>query len=408
MKEPVSKTGVGLCSIESSNLSLSASSLINFLSHSHMHVPLADLHKQYLSIKPEIDAAIQKIIENSQFILGKAVTDFEQRFAQSHNVKHCIAVGSGTDALHVALWALDIGQGDVVVTTPFTFIATLEAVSLTGATPAFVDIDPRTFNIDPMKLKKYLSSTGSKNVKAIIPIHLYGQAAAMNEVTSVAQEYNLRIVEDACQAHLAKYNTTCVGNFGIAACFSFYPGKNLGAFGEGGAVLTNNDALATKMRRLRDHGQVEKYNHAFIGHNYRMDGIQGAVLGVKLTYLQQWTEKRRTLAARYKQLLKGIGDLVLPYESPEAYHVYHLFTVRTKRRAALQQYLTSKNIATAIAYPIPLHFQEAYKHLEHKKNDFPESERASEECLSLPLYAEMSDEQVEYVGEHVKAFFNTL
>ena len=371
-----------------------------------MNVPLADLHKQYLSIKPEIDAAIQKVIDSSQFILGKAVADFEEAFARAHGVKYCIAVGSGTDALHATLWALGIGRGDVVVTTPYTFIATLEAISLTGASPAFTDIDQRTFNMDPKRLEQLLSSSSSSAIKAVIPVHLYGQAAQMDDIVEVAGSRHLSIIEDACQAHLAKFDNICVGNFGIAGCFSFYPGKNLGAYGEGGAVVSNDDALAKTIRRLRDHGQVEKYKHSFIGHNYRMDGIQGAVLGTKLAHLHQWTERRRTIAAMYRRLLQGVGDLVLPFEISKAHHVYHLFTVRTKQRTALQQYLAAKQIATTIAYPIPLHFQEAYRHLGHKQGDFPQSESASEECLSLPLFAEMSDEQVMYVFENVRNFFS--
>ncbi|MBI1804484.1 MAG: DegT/DnrJ/EryC1/StrS family aminotransferase [Ignavibacteriae bacterium] len=369
-----------------------------------MKVPLADLHAQYLTIKPEIDAAIQRVIDRSQFILGKAVSDFEQAFADAHQVKHCVAVGSGTDALHLALWALGVGEGDMVVTTPFTFIATVEAISLTGARPIFADIDERTYTMDPGCIDDLLSK--SKGVKAILPVHLYGQAAEMNEIKKIALRYGLAIVEDACQAHLAGYDGKCVGHFGTAACFSFYPGKNLGAYGEAGAIITNDDALATKMRRLRDHGQVEKYKHEFWGHNYRMDGIQGAVLGVKLKYLRQWTDRRREIARRYHEYLRDVGDLTLPYEDPKSYHVYHLFVVRTKRRDVLQKYLADKEIGTSIAYPIPLHFQQAYRHLGYKKGDFPVSETVALECLSLPIYAEMSDEQVEFVAAAIRSFFH--
>jgi dTDP-4-amino-4,6-dideoxygalactose transaminase len=369
-----------------------------------MNVPLADLHGQYLSLKPEIDSAIQKVIDSSQFILGKAVADFEQAFAQAHQVKHCIAVGSGTDAIHLALWSLGIGRGDNVITTPFTFIATVEAISLTGAEPLFVDIDPATFNMDSKKLEECLRQN-AKNIKAIMPIHLYGQSADMDGIGAIAQRYGIPVIEDACQAHAAKYNNMFVGNFGVSTCFSFYPGKNLGAYGEAGGVITNDDVLAKKIRQLRDHGQVEKYKHAFWGHNYRMDGIQGAVLGVKLNYLQQWTERRRAIAANYKKRLAGVGDLMLPHESPKAFHVFHLFTIRTKQRNALQQYLSAQDVSTAVAYPIPLHFQEAYAYLGYHKGAFPASESASEECLSLPLYAELRDEQVEFVAETIKKFF---
>jgi len=377
-----------------------------------MKVPLADLRAQYLSIKSEIDSAIQQVIETSQFILGKSVADFERAFAQAHQVKHCIAVGSGTDALHVALWALGIGKGDAVITTSFTFIATVEAISLTGAIPLFVDIDPRTYTMNPEILEELLRTRKipkgvdqNLKIKAVIPVHLYGQPAEMGKIQQTAQMHGLSIIEDAAQAHLAHYQGKFVGNFGIAGCFSFYPSKNLGAFGEGGAVTTNDDTLAQKIRLLRDHGQVEKYRHDFEGHNYRMDGIQGAVLGVKLRYLEQWTERRHYIAAYYNNHLSGVGDLVLPDELPEARHVFHLFVIRTKRRTALQKFLSGYGIATTIAYPIPLHLQKAYQHLEYSKGDFPVSETAANECLALPLFAEMTDEQADYVIEKVKVFF---
>jgi dTDP-4-amino-4,6-dideoxygalactose transaminase len=375
-----------------------------------MNVPLADLHSQYLRIKPEIDGAIQRVIDSSQFILGKAVSDFERAFADAHQVKHCIAVGSGTDALHVVLWALGIGKGDAVVTTPFTFIATVEAISLTGAQPLFVDIDPRTYTMDPEKLEVILRTHGSGSdekctIKAIIPVHLYGQPAAMDDIEALARKYSVAIVEDAAQSHIATYSGKCVGHFGVATCFSFYPGKNLGAYGEAGAVTTNDDRLAQTIRQLRDHGQVEKYKHARWGHNYRMDGIQGAVLGVKLKYLSQWTARRREIAAMYSRQLNGVGDLVLPYESPKAQHVFHLYVIRTQRRAELQRFLASKEIATALHYPIPIHFQQAYQHLGYRPGEFPVSERAAEECISLPLYPEMTNDQVQYVAENVKLFF---
>ena len=371
-----------------------------------MKVPLADLQLQYRLLKPEIDTAIQNVIETSQFVLGKAVVDFERDFAQAHGVRHCIAVGSGTDALHVALWSLGIDSRDTVVTTPFTFIATVEAISLIGAHPLFVDIDERTYNLDPQLLEKILSN--NKGIKAILPVHLYGQPAAMDHVMDIAHRYGVFVVEDACQAHLAKFDGKCVGNFGRAACFSFYPGKNLGAFGEAGAVITNDDELAGKIRLLRDHGQVEKYKHGQWGHNYRMDGIQGAVLGVKLKHLRQWTERRREIAQQYSHRLADVGDLILPYELPQAYHVYHLYVVRSKKRDALQTFLAKKEISSAIAYPIPLHFQQAYHHLGYTKGDFPVSEAVANECLSLPIFAEMTHEQIEYVVSAVRSFFHSV
>lgn len=366
-----------------------------------MTVPIADLHAQYLSLKNEIDSAISEVLHNSSFILGAAVRDFEERFAKAHNVKHCIAVGSGTDALHLALWAAGVKQGDEVITVPFTFIATVEAIVLLGAKPVFVDIQPDTFTLDPARISDVITS----KTRAVLPVHLYGQLAAMDTICDIARQHNLIVIEDAAQAHLAKYRNTYTGEQSTAACFSFYPAKNLGAFGEAGAVITNDDVLALRMRQMRDHGQVEKYHHGMWGHNYRMDGIQGAVLGVKLRYLEQWTRRRRELAAQYKKLLAGVGDLKLPYEHPDAYHVYHLFVVLTRRRNELQQFLADNGIGTAIHYPIPLHLQEACKELNYEKGDFPVSEEVASQCLALPLYAEMTNEQQLYVVEKVKDFF---
>lgn len=370
-----------------------------------MNIPLADLKKQYQKIKPEIDSAIQNVIENTQFILGKAVSDFEQAFAKAHEVKHCVAVGSGTDALHAALWASGIGEGDAVITTPFTFIATVEAISLTGARPLFVDIDPKTYTMEPSKLEELLRSPDGRKVKALLPVHLYGQPAAMDEIQSIAAKYNAKIIEDAAQSHLAMYGGKYVGNFGEAACFSFYPGKNLGAYGEAGGIITNDDTFAMKLRKLRDHGQSEKYKHQFWGHNYRMDGIQGAVLGVKLNYLREWTAKRREIARRYKQSFKDIGDLVVPFESEKAVHVYHQFVLRLKNRPAFQKYLSDQGISNALHYPIPIHFQEAYRHLGYKAGDFPVSEASAEECISIPAHPEMTPEMVDYVIDRVKKYF---
>jgi dTDP-4-amino-4,6-dideoxygalactose transaminase len=369
-----------------------------------MQVPLADLHAQYLSIKQEIDDAVAGVIGRSQFILGDAVTAFERDFARHHHVRHCVAVGSGTDALHAALWAAGVGAGDGVITTPFTFAATAEAIALTGARPVFVDIEPDCFTMDAAKLAARLEE-GPDSLKAVIPVHLYGQAANMGEIVQISGAAGLRIIEDACQAHAARLGGTFVGGWGESAAFSFYPGKNLGAWGEAGAVVTNDDEVAALLRRIRDHGQAGKYVHAMIGHNYRMDGLQGAVLGVKLRYLDTWTERRRALASHYHESLRDTGDLVLPAERNGAFHVYHLFVVRSGARSRLQAYLAEKGIGTAVAYPVPLHLQEAYSYLGYRKGSFPESERASEECLSLPVYAEMSDAQAAYVVDNVRAFY---
>jgi dTDP-4-amino-4,6-dideoxygalactose transaminase len=378
---------------------------------STLKVPLADLHAQYLLLKPEIDSAIQNVIGTSQFVLGGAVASFEQAFAAAHGARHCIGVGSGTDALHLALWAAGVGRGDGVITTPYTFIATVEAIILTGATPLFVDIDPKSYTLDPGMLEDLLRGRSRQGaprgikVKAVLPVHLYGLPADMDPIARLAREAGILLIEDACQAHLARYGGTAAGNFGSAGCFSFYPGKNLGAYGEAGGITTNDDLLAARIRQLRDHGQSEKYRHDFYGHNYRMDGIQGAVLGAKLPHLAAWTLRRREIAAYYNRQLAGLEELVLPSEPPKAEHVYHLFVISTKRRAELQEYLAGKGVATGLHYPVPLHFQAACKHLGYKKGDFPASERAAEECISLPLYPEMSREQVEFVASSVRSFF---
>jgi dTDP-4-amino-4,6-dideoxygalactose transaminase len=379
---------------------------------SSLKVPFVDLHAQYVRLKPEIDSAIQGVVDHSQFILGSSVSAFEQAFAAAHGSRHCIGVGSGTDALHLAIWAAGVGPGDLVLTTPFTFIATVEAISLAGATPVFVDIDPRTYNLDPERLEEFLSRknvrgarTPRGKIKTIIPVHLYGCPAEMHAIRDLAEREGASVIEDACQAHLARYNGTPVGNFGSGGCFSFYPAKNLGAYGEAGAVTTNDDIVAAKIRQLRDHGQSEKYRHEFFGHNYRMDGIQGAVLGVKLNHLAGWTLRRREIAAIYRETLADLGEIVLPLEPPGAVHVYHLFVIRTKRRADLQRHLADRGIATALHYPVPLHLQAACKHLGYSKGDFPVSETAAGECIAIPLFPEMSSEQVEYVTRGVRSFF---
>lgn len=366
-----------------------------------MIVPFVDLKAQYRVLQEEIDQAIKQVIDSSSFILGKAVSDFEERFANAHGVRHCVAVGSGTDSLHLSLWSAGVRDGEEVITVPFTFIATAEAILLTGAKLIFVDIDHKTFTMDVSKLVDAITP----KTKAIIPVHLYGQCAAMDDIMKIAERYNLIVIEDAAQAHLAKYKNKYTGQWGTAACFSFYPVKNLGAFGEAGAVITNEDELAATMRQLRDHGQVEKYLHRRWGHNYRMDGIQGAVLGVKLKYLQQWTERRRQIAELYRNLLEGTGDLILPYVHPEAYHVYHLFVVLTKHRLQLRNYLAEHGIATAIHYSTPLHCQPAFQALGYAKGSFPVSESVAEQCLALPMYAELLDEQVYAVAERIQKFF---
>ena len=368
-----------------------------------MKIPFADLPAQYRELKSEIDEGIRGVLDAGTYIQGEPVRRFEAGFAAAHATAHCIAVGSGTDALHLALWAMGVGPGDRVATVPYTFIATVEAILLTGATPVFVDIDPETYTMDPAALSAALER--ADGVKAVLPVHLYGQPADMNGIAAVSRTAGAAILEDAAQAHLAAFGGAHVGKHGAAAAFSFYPAKNLGAFGEAGAVTTDDDALALRMRRLRDHGQVEKYKHSHWGHNYRMDSIQGAVLAAKLGRLGAWTDRRRELASLYNRELAGLGDLRTPVERPGARHVYHLYVVRTGRRDELQQFLTDRGIATALHYPVPLHLQEGLSFLGHRAGDFPRSESASRECLAIPLYPELSEAQVDHLLSSVRAFF---
>jgi dTDP-4-amino-4,6-dideoxygalactose transaminase len=367
-----------------------------------MNIPFLDLKLQYQNLKEEIVPAVLRTMESAQFILGKSVEDFERNFAAAHGMKHCVAVGTGTDALHLILWARNIGPGDEVITVSHTFIATAEAINLVGATPVFVDVDPQTYTMDPAQLERAITP----RTKAIIPVHLYGQPAAMDAIMAIARKHRLIVVEDACQAHLAKWDGTFIGHFGDATAFSFYPGKNLGAYGEAGGITTNDDALALEMRRLRDHGQSKKYHHHRWGHNYRMDGIQGAVLGVKLPHLDGWTEARRKHARAYNGMLKGIGDVITPVEHPKARHVYHLYVIQTKFRDALQKHLTERGVGTGLHYPVPLHLQEAYKSLGYTEGQFPVTEKVASHGLSLPMFAELTDEQMEYVARGVREFFD--
>jgi dTDP-4-amino-4,6-dideoxygalactose transaminase len=367
-----------------------------------MNIPFVDLKSQYAGIKTEINAAIQKILDNSEFVQGPTVRRFEEQFSAVQNVKHTIACGSGTDALHLALWGLGISSQDEVITAANTFIATAEAVLLTGAKPVLVDIHEPSLTIDPAKVEAALT----ERTKVIIPVHLYGQACDMDPIVELAKRHNIVIIEDACQAHLAEYKGRKVGSFGVAAAFSFYPGKNLGAYGEAGAVVTNDTALFKKLSKLRDHGQVEKYLHEMFGHNYRMDGIQGAILEVKLRYLKQWTDARRRVAQFYNERLKSIPGVVIPKEMEYARHVYHLYVVRVSERAALQKYLKEKGVSTGLHYPVPLHLQEALQLYGYRRGDFQVTERAADEILSLPMYPELTEEQVDYVCNTIRAFFD--
>ncbi|MFO7303355.1 MAG: DegT/DnrJ/EryC1/StrS family aminotransferase [Acidobacteriota bacterium] len=361
-------------------------------------IPYLDLAAQYRGIKSEIRAAMDRVLDTNAYILGPEVKAFEEAFAAAHDVRHAVAVNSGTSALHLALLALGVGPGDEVITTPFTFIATVAAIGYTGATPVFVDIDPESFTLDPSKIEAAITP----KTKVIMPVHLYGQPADMDPILAVAERHGLHVVEDAAQAHLAEYKGRKVGSFGAIACFSFYPGKNLGAYGEGGAAVTNDDRYAATMRALRDWGQTERYRHAMKGYNYRMDGLQGAVLGVKMPHLDAWTEGRRRVAAAYREQFEPAG-VALPKEMPYARHVYHVYAIRVADRAAAQRALQEAGIQTGIHYPIPVHLQEAWAELGYRRGDFPHAEQAADEVLSLPIYAELTDEQVARVASAVVA-----
>ena len=371
-----------------------------------MKVPFLDLKVQYQSIKHEINPAIQNILDNTSFILGKSVNDFENTFAKAHNVKHCFGVSSGTDGNHLASWSLTISFGDEVILPANTFVATAWGATLCGAKPVFVDCDPVSYNIDPEKIEDAISS----KTKAIVAVHLYGQPADIDSVSAIAKSKNLFFIEDCAQAHMAEYKNKKVGGLSDIACFSFYPGKNLGAYGEAGAVTTNNNELAEKVKMLRDHGALKKYHHDTLGHNYRMDGIQGAVLGVKMKYISNWTEGRRKVAQKYKKLLKDFDEIILPAEMDYAKHVYHLYVIQmrngnSEKRDMLAKFLNDNEIATGLHYPIPLHLQKCFSELNYKKGDFPVSEKLAENGLSLPMYPELSDNQIEYVAEKIKEFF---
>ena len=358
-----------------------------------MNVPFVDLKAQYGQIKNEVHEALMKVMENTAFVLGDAVKSFEAAFAAHHGAKHCVAVSSGTAALHAAMLALGIGRDDEVIVPVNTFIATAEAVSHCGARPVFVDAAEIDYCIDPEKIEAAITA----KTKAIVPVHLYGQPAEMDPILAVADRHGLPVVEDCAQAHDAAYNDTKVGTFGRAGAFSFYPGKNLGAYGEGGAVVTDDDELAGRVRMLRDHGSAKKYYHDFVGYNYRMSGFQGAVLGVKMNYLVEWTDQRRSAAAKYREALADL-PLVMPPAKDHVRHVYHLFVVCMQDRDAVMAALKDKGVASGIHYPIPLHMTGAYSDLGYKEGDFPVSERLGGQIVSLPMYPELTDEMIEHVA----------
>jgi dTDP-4-amino-4,6-dideoxygalactose transaminase len=354
-----------------------------------MNVPFLDLHRQYVSIRREITEAIEAVVERTAFAGGPFVSQFEEHFAEFCGVRHAAGVGSGTDALWAALAALGVGEGDEVVTVPNTFIATAEAISRCGARPVFVDIDEGRYTLDPERLESAITP----RTKAIVPVHLFGQMADMDPILEIARDRNLRVVEDACQAHGARYKGLPAGSMGDAGCFSFYPGKNLGAYGEAGAVVTNDAEIDAQIRVLRDHGQTEKYHHETIGWNARMDGIQGAVLDVKLRHLEGWTRRRREIAAEYDQLLGNLSGVETPREFPDSRHVYHLYPVRVDRRDEVMGKMAAAGVHCGIHYPVPLHLTAAYRSLGLGPGSFPVAERCAKEFLSLPMFPELTPEE---------------
>jgi dTDP-4-amino-4,6-dideoxygalactose transaminase len=365
-------------------------------------IPLVDLKAQYASIKNEIDAAIESVLESGQFILGSEVAAFEEEFAAYCQARYAVGVNSGTSALHLSLLAAGIGPGDEVITVPFTFVATTSAIYYTGARPIFVDVDPRSFTMDPAGIESAITA----RTKAIMPVHLYGQPADMDPILAVARKHELVVIEDACQAHGAEYNGRRVGSLGDAGCFSFYPGKNLGAYGEGGMVVTDNAEHARTIRMLRDWGAEKKYQHVLKGYNYRLEALQAAVLRVKLRYLEAWTDARRAVAERYDKLFAGSG-VRTPEAMSYARHVYHVYAIRVKNRQRLQDDLTRQGIQTGIHYPHPIHTLPAFADLGYRLGDFACSEQAADEVLSLPMFPELTLSQTQRVVDAVCSLVET-
>ncbi|MGB7533669.1 MAG: DegT/DnrJ/EryC1/StrS family aminotransferase [Halobacteriota archaeon] len=371
-----------------------------------MRIPFLDLKRQYRSIKQEIDGAIQRVLESQQFILGQEVEEFERRMVEYCGVKHAVGVASGTDALLLSLKASGISGG--VITTPFTFFATAGAIHNAGATPVFADIEPDTYNINAEEVQKLLDSKSNKMIRAIIPVHLFGQAAEMDALMEIAEEHDLVVIEDAAQAIGEEYNGKKVGSMTIG-CFSFFPSKNLGGYGDGGLVTTNDDELADKIRTLRMHGAKPKYYHHVVGYNSRLDTIQAAILSAKLNHLEEWTDRRRDNAMFYSNALEDITDdkLELPQIAEGRKHIFNQYTIRVKngKRDNLKEFLEGQGIGTAVYYPLPLHLQPCFSFLGYKKGDFPAAEKASKEVLSLPVYPELRKEEREHIIDKILEFF---
>lgn len=361
-------------------------------------VPFLDLKAHHAPLLDEIHAAIREVTESGAFAGGPYVAEFEKDFATYCHCEHAVGLGSGTEALWLSLLALGAGPADEVITVPSTFMATAEAITYCGATPVFVDVDERTCTLNPAGLEAAITS----RTKAIVPVHLFGQPADMDPILQIARKHGLFVIEDAAQAHGAEYKGRRAGSLGDAGCFSFYPGKNLGAFGEAGAVVTNNRELAEKIAVLRDHGQVRKYHHSMVGWNCRMDGIQGAVLRIKLRHLEKGNELRRSHAARFNEALQAVEGVVTPVEADYARHVYHIYAIRVQDRDEIIRVLAENGIACGIHYPIPVHLQEAYRTLGYERGAFPIAERAADEFISLPMFPELSAEQIEMVVRGVQ------
>jgi len=372
------------------------------------HIPLVDLHAQRRQLEPKLSRAIQDVLKRGDFIGGTDVAAFETNFARTLGVRHCIGVGNGTDALALALKALGLVAGDEVITAANSFIASAEAISMTGATPRFVDIDPATHLMDLHRLDALLTSQKPLGkIKAIIPVHLYGRALDMTSLIRIAKRHDVYVVEDCAQAHLARHNKRGVGGFGEFGCFSFYPGKNLGAYGDAGAVVTNDDARADRIRMLRNHGRLSKFDHEIEGVNSRLDTLQAAILNVKLPRLAAWNRRRIAIAGQYSRRLAGIAEVVLPHIPTDGSHVFHLFVIRAKNRGALQRALAQKGISTGIHYPVSLPNLSAYRTLGYRREDFPIASAYEKEILSLPLYPEMTSRQIDSVCQVVKKFYQS-
>lgn len=363
-----------------------------------MQVPLVDLKRQYLSIEKEIDASVKKVLQSGQFILGNEVSSLEREVAEYIGAKHAIGVASGTDALHLSLIAYGIGEGDEVITTPFSFIATAEAISYCGAKPVFVDIDINSYNIDPAKIEDKIT----KKTKAIIPVHMYGHTAEMDKILEIAKRYNLKVIEDCAQAFGTEYKGKKIGGIGDIGAFSFFPSKNLGAYGDGGIVVTGDKDIADKIMMLRVHGSKQKYIHQMVGYNSRLDEIQAAILRVKLKKIDEWNELRRKNASIYNNLLNKL-PVQLPKEAGKS-HIYHVYTIRIKNRDEFIKFLSGNGISSAIHYPVPIPAQEAYRYLNYSESDLPNSYKAASEVVSLPMFPELKRDEIEKVCEAVKVF----